>query len=157
MTEVARSTVVLRPVEDADLEALFEHQRDPISVAMAAFPAREREAFLAHWAKIRANPDNIIRTVVVDGSVAGNVGSWPAAAHQEIGYWFDRAYWGRGVATAAVREFLQVVPTRPLHAIVAVHNVGSIRVLEKCGFQRVEADRPIAADGIEEVELVLDA
>jgi RimJ/RimL family protein N-acetyltransferase len=42
-----------------------------------------------------------------------------------------------------------------------VHNVGSIRVLEKCGFRPVEVDgephATVGADGIEEVLLVLDA
>ena len=45
----------------------------------------------------------------------------------------------REVEEAALREFLAHETTRPLHAFVAVQNVGSIRVLERCGFQRVVA------------------
>jgi RimJ/RimL family protein N-acetyltransferase len=52
------------------------------------------------------------------------------------------------------------VRERPLHAYVATSNVGSIRVLEKCGFRRlpVDAQAPAsnARDGIEEAVLVLE-
>ena len=40
---------VLREVLVSDLDAFFEHQRDPEATRMAAFPARDREAFDAHW------------------------------------------------------------------------------------------------------------
>ena len=53
-----------------------------------------------------------------------------------MGYWIGREYWGRGVATAALRSLLEVIPERPLHPLVAAGNAGSIRVLEKCGFVR---------------------
>jgi RimJ/RimL family protein N-acetyltransferase len=48
--------------------------------------------------------------------------------------WIGRDHWGNGYATAALRAFLDVEHRRPLHAHVADHNVGSRRVLEKCGF-----------------------
>ena len=50
------------------------------------------------------------------------------------------------------------VSTRPLYAHVATHNVGSIRVLQKCGFERdrvQEAHAPHPEDGIEEFVFVL--
>ncbi len=53
-----------------------------------------------------------------------------------FGYWIGREYWGKGIASAALADFLDVVEDRPLHARVAKHNAGSIRVLEKCGFAR---------------------
>ena len=43
---------------------------------------------------------------------------------------------GPGLATRALAEFVEDLP-RPLHAWVAGSNVGSIRVLEKCGFVAV--------------------
>ena len=126
--------VSLRPVIADDLPAFFEHQRDPIAVAMAAFPAREREAHMAHWAKIMADPANLLRTIDLDGEVAGNMVSWRATNHREVGYWLGREYWGRGIATRALQLFLVEEKTRPLFAHVARHNVGSRRVLEKCNF-----------------------
>jgi RimJ/RimL family protein N-acetyltransferase len=124
----------LREVEPGDLPLFFAHQQDGVAAAMAAFPSRDRAAFDAHWAKILADPANMVRTVVVDGEVAGNVCSFTRDGLREVGYWIDRAFWGRGVATAALTAYLRVERTRPLYAGVAKHNAASLRVLHKCGF-----------------------
>jgi len=128
---------VLRDVREDDLEVFFEQQREPEGVAMALFPARERQAFDAHWRRILATDSLVVRTIEVDGEVAGNVGSWEQDGRQLVGYWLGREFWGRGLATAAVAEFVQELDVRPLHAWVASSNLGSIRVLEKCGFVQV--------------------
>ena len=74
----------------------------------------------------------------VDGAVAGNIVSWEHDGERDVGYWIGREHWGEGVATAALGAFLTSSRTRPLFAHVAAHNVGSIRVLEKCGFALVD-------------------
>jgi len=157
----AQGHVRIREVEDADLDAFYEHQRDPEAVRMAAFPARDREAFMAHWARIRADDTCIVQAIEVDGRVAGNIGIWEQSGRHLVGYWIDRQDWGRGIATAALTLCLGKVTTRPLHAHVAVANVGSIRVLEKCGFRRLPDDDPealtIGEDGVEEFLLVLES
>jgi RimJ/RimL family protein N-acetyltransferase len=127
--------IQLRNVEPADLPLFFEHQRDPIAVAMVAFNSRDWAAFEHHWAKILADDSLGKKTVLVDGDVAGNICSWTAEGKREVGYWLDRAFWGRGVATEALSAFLGIEPIRPLYAGVAKHNVASIRVLQKCGFK----------------------
>ncbi len=162
MSAIDRVTPVvsLRSVEDRDVEVFFEHQADPLAVEMAAFPARDEEQFAAHWAKIRADDSLVVRTIVADGVVAGNIGSWPDDGQQLLGYWIGREHWGRGVATQALALLAREVPVRPLYAHVAAHNVGSIRVLEKCGFRRdraEEAKAPGPDDGIQELVFVLDA
>jgi len=126
---------------------------------MAAFPARDKDRFAAHWAKVRADDTNVLRTIVADGMVAGHIGSWLQDGQQLIGYWVGREYWGHGVATQAVALLVDEVAIRPLYAHVAVHNAGSIRVLEKCGFRRdrvEEATTPAPDDGIEELVFVLN-
>jgi RimJ/RimL family protein N-acetyltransferase len=151
--------VCLRSVEDHDLDVFFANQMDPKAVGLAASPARDRDQFVAHWAKIRADDTAVLRTIVADGVVAGNVVSWQRDGQRLLGYWIGREYWGRGIATEALAQFLDVVSTRPLFAHVAVHNAGSIRVLEKCGFWRdhgLEAAAPAPEDGIEEFIFVLD-
>ena len=101
---------------------------------MVAFHSRDRDAFDQHWAKLLADETLLKKTIVVDGQIAGNIGSWTSEGKREVGYWIDRAFWGRGVATDALSAFLCLEPTRPLYAGVAKHNVASIRVLQKCGF-----------------------
>jgi RimJ/RimL family protein N-acetyltransferase len=127
---------VLRDVREDDLDVFFEQQREPEGVAMAVFPAREREAFDAHWRRVLADDSNVVRAIEVDGEVAGNIGSWEQDGRRLVGYWIGREFWGRGIATSALSE-LAAELGRPLHAWVASSNLGSIRVLEKCGFVQV--------------------
>src|SRR3954447_16816792 len=150
--------VSLRSVEDHDIDVFFDHQADPQAVEMAAFPARDKAEFAEHWAKVRADETLVARTIVADGMVSGNIGSWRDNGQQLLGYWLGRESWGRGVATQALARFVDELSIRPLYAHVAVHNVGSIRVLEKCGFRRdraQEAKAPASDDGIEELIFVL--
>jgi RimJ/RimL family protein N-acetyltransferase len=129
---------VLRDVAESDLDAFFEQQADPEAAAMAVFPARDREAFDAHWRRVLADDSNVVRTIVDEGAVAGNIGCWEQDGRRFVGYWLGREFWGRGLATTALAELAAEIPERPLHAWVAASNVGSIRVLEKCGFVEVE-------------------
>ena len=131
---VAPPQVSLREVRVSDLPVLFEHQLDPEATRMAAFPSRDRDAFMAHWAKIMASPSCALRTILCDGSVAGNIVAWTAGPDRCVGYWIGREFWGRGVASAALVQFLQYETTRPLTSHVVKQNVASIRVLEKAGF-----------------------
>jgi RimJ/RimL family protein N-acetyltransferase len=128
---------VLRDVVESDLDAFYEHQREPEANEMAVFPARDRAAFDAHWQRVFANDSAITKTIVSDGEVAGNIGSWEQDGQRFVGYWIGRDFWGKGVATRALREFVAEVTERPLHAWVAAGNAGSIRVLEKCGFVQI--------------------
>jgi len=106
-----KTEVLLRDVEPDDLPIFFEHQRDPVAVAMVVFGSRDKAEFDEHWAKILA-----------DDAVC------------EVGCWIDHALWGRGIASAALCAFLCLEQSRPLYAGVAPHNIASIRVLQKCGF-----------------------
>ena len=126
--------VLLRPVDVGDLDALYEHQADLEATTMAGFPARDRPAFDAHWAKVLELPDVRPLAVVADGALFGYVGAYDFEGHREIGYWLGRQAWGRGIATAAVRLLLENENTRPINAGVAPHNRASVRALEKCGF-----------------------
>jgi RimJ/RimL family protein N-acetyltransferase len=152
-TNPEMNEVLLRNIEPNDLPIFYEQQLDPDATRMAAFPARDRASFDAHWERnILGNPDAITQTILVDGEVAGNIGSWRQNGVRLVGYWIGREYWGKGVATRALAAFLRLMTDRPLHAHVAKHNVGSIRVLEKCGFS-LEQRGEVASDGV--VELVL--
>lgn len=135
--------VLLRAVVDTDVEAFYEHQADPAATALAAFPFRDRETFFRHWRDSVAQDNVVKRTVTYGDAVAGYVACFAKDDLRLVGYWLDRAFWGRGIATAALSAFLDVVRDRPLHAFVAKSNAPSIRVLEKCGFERLDpSDAP---------------
>ena len=142
--------VILRDVSESDLPVFFEQQLDPEATRMAAFPARDRKAFMAHWTRILADETVITKTVLFDGQVAGNVVTFVHSGEREVGYWIGKEYWGKGVATQALSMFLDQIETRPLFAHVARHNIASIRVLQKCGFR-------ISGEETEELILKLDA
>ncbi|MDQ0841985.1 GNAT family N-acetyltransferase [Streptomyces sp. V1I6] len=150
--------VILREVQDSDLPVFFRHMSDPESNRMAAFTSEDptdRAAFDAHWARIRAS-DAVIRTVLADGEVVGHTAVYGPPEEREVTYVIDRAHWGRGIATLALRALLEVVPARPLHARAAADNAGSVRVLRKCGFVVTGHDRGFAnARGEETDEVVL--
>ncbi|MEV4756622.1 GNAT family protein [Micromonospora sp. NPDC049559] len=129
--------VRLREVERPDLELFFEQEHDPEAVRRSNFPPRERERFMTHWAtKVLGDPTVFVQTVTVDGEVAGNVVAWWAEDRRFIGYWLGRAYWGRGIGTRALELFLAREKARPLHADPYVGNTGSVRLLERVGFER---------------------
>lgn len=152
--------VRLRDVTEDDLPIFFEHQRDPDATRMAAFPARDRDAFMAHWGRIMANPAALVQTILVGAQVVGNVGSWETDGRRLVSYWIGKEWWGRGVASAGLAAFLERVPVRPLYAHVAKENIGSIRVLEKCGFALcigLTEMLPAPSDGVEELVFGLGA
>lgn len=147
-------TVALGAVGNGDVEVFFEQQLDLDAVRMAAVRSRDRAAHEAHWDAILRDADVVCRTVLVDGRVAGHVVSWNKDGRRAVGYWLGRDYWGRGVATSALRQFLGQLTSRPLFAYVAAHNVASQRVLEKCGFRFAARYGP-GDDGIEELVMEL--
>ena len=135
----------------------YEQQLDPESTRMAAFPAREEWTdFLAHWRKVLGDPTCCKQAIMWNGQVAGNIGSWPQDGVRLVGYWIGKEHWGKGVATRALAALLHLVTERPLHAHVAKHNAGSIRVLEKCGFslEHEESDE-VAGKDVAELVFVL--
>lgn len=124
----------LRPVQPGDLPRMYDLQLDPESNRMAVTIPRTREAFDSHWAKLLDDPGNIARAVLVGQALVGYISCFPMDARDHVGYWIDRAYWGRGIASRALHLLLQEVAKRPLVATAATSNRASLRVLQKCGF-----------------------
>lgn len=148
----------LRPVAASDLDTFFEHQRDPVALRVGTLTSRDRAEFDAHWARILADPVGILRTVESEGAVVGYVGSFVREGLREVAYWYGREHWGKGIATAALREFLAEVHERPLFARVTVDHTASRRVLEKVGFfiEARESTVESSGDQVEEFLLRLD-
>ncbi|MEZ3180546.1 GNAT family N-acetyltransferase [Streptomyces pimonensis] len=154
--------IALRPVHDSDLPVLYRQLNDPEALRMAAFTPEDpadRDRFDAHWAHLRSSPGIVVRTVLGDGDVVGHASVYGEAGEREVTYWVDRAHWGKGIATAALRALLAEVGERPLYARVAADNAASRRVLERCGFEvsgRAAAYAPARGAEVDELVLALD-
>ena len=122
---------------------------------MAAFTTRDpsdKNAFAAHWTRILADDTVTIKTILIDGRVAGHIAQFERFGEPEVTYWIGKEYWGKGVATEALSEFLRDVKMRPLYARAAKDNFASIRVLEKCGFTICDCETGFANARGEEIE-----
>lgn len=92
---------------------------------------------MTHWVtKILGDPTVFVQAVTVDGETAGSVVAWWHEDKRFIGYWFGRRFWGRGIGTKALELFLRREKIRPLYADPFSGNRGSVRLLEKFGFER---------------------
>jgi RimJ/RimL family protein N-acetyltransferase len=150
--------ITLRNVNQDDLPIFYEQQLDMEATQMAAFPSREKEAFMTHWkTKVLANETGMVKTILFDQQVAGNIVSYEMGDQREIGYWLGKEFWGKSIASESLKQFLGQEVRRPLFAHVAKHNIGSRRVLEKCGFVIIGEDKvPFEDREVEEFILKLD-
>jgi RimJ/RimL family protein N-acetyltransferase len=147
--------VLLRDVIKDDLLIFFEQQLDTTANFMAAFTSKDpsdKIAFKAHWEKILNNETIIKKTVIYSGNVAGHVSCFEQFGEREVSYWIGREYWGKGVTTEALSQFLDCITIRPLYARAAKDNIASIRVLEKCGFEIKGEDKGYSNSRAEDVE-----
>ena len=146
--------VRLRGVVDADRDLIRAIEDEPAGNAMAQVFARTDAQLAVHWDRVLNDP--AVLTFVIEYEQAGDwcsvgfvtsfVTPVPLASDRDqgdarrrcIGYRIGQAWWGRGIATRALRLFLEdSMFERPLWAIVAATNDASLRVLSKCGFDVV--------------------
>lgn len=149
----------LREVIETDILIFFEQELDPEANFMAAFTAKDPtnlEAFTVHWSRILADTTVIIKTIVLDDRVAGSVLSYEDNGKTEVSYWLGKEFWGQGIATPALREFLaHVNQARPIYARAAKDNLRSLRVLQKCGFLVIGEAKGFANARCQEIEEML--
>lgn len=157
-TNPLEGAIQLRDTEEIDLPLYFDWQRDPVANQMAAFTAKDpndRNAFMAHWSKI-LNDDSVVKkTIVFEGRVVGSIAQFEMFGQPSVAYWIAREHWGQGFATEAVSQLLREVTIRPLYARAAKDNVGSLRVLEKCGFKVLRSEKGFAESRGREIEEVV--
>jgi RimJ/RimL family protein N-acetyltransferase len=147
--------VRLRNVEHEDLPIFFEQQLDAEANRMAAFTAKnphDRAAFDIHWRKILTDGTIRKQTILYGDEVAGHILQFQQFGKPEVSYWIGKVFWDKGIATQALQLLLQQISTRPLFARAAKDNTGSIRVLQKCGFEIVGEDKSFANGRGEETE-----
>lgn len=145
LKESTLAKITLRPVTEADLLILFQQQLDPEAAAMSAYPSKDRGEFMRHWEGILKNKNVTARTIIYKEKIAGHILCWKEGKYeQRVGYWVEKEFWRRGIASAALAELLAQVKIRPLFAEVANHNLASKRVLEKNGFEILDEGTKIS-------------
>lgn len=154
-TRLQDSNVRLRPSVVADLEHLFTIQLDEEANHLAAFTSKasnDKQAYLEKYTKLLNEPTVNQQTILVGENIAGSIAKFEIEGEAEITYWVDKKYWGKGIATTALREFLSIETARPILGRVAFDNYGSQKVLEKCGFIKIGMDKGFANARQAEIE-----
>lgn len=138
-----------------DLHALFQFQLDKEAIHLAAFTPKDpndKEAYLKKYTPFLSDPTINMFTIRSNNEIVGSVSKFIMDDEAEITYWIDRKFWGQGIATTALKDFLKMETTRPIRARVAFDNYGSQKVLEKCGFVRIGMDKGFANARQAEIE-----
>ncbi|NVJ68766.1 MAG: GNAT family N-acetyltransferase [Alphaproteobacteria bacterium] len=138
-----RGDVCLASPVDADYPVLFAHQ-DDAEARWKAGAGRVYES-VEHYKSFqeKAMENGAVRmTILHEGHVAGYIASFDRLGNREVSYWLGRDYWGKGIATRALEQFLQYLslPEEGLYARVMKDHPASARVLEKAGFEPVGED-----------------
>jgi ribosomal-protein-alanine N-acetyltransferase len=146
--------ITLYKTEVADLEIFFQFQLDPEAIHLAAFIAKDSDnkaAYIEKYSKFLTDPTINMKTITLDGAIVGSIAKFMMFDEAEITYWVDRKYWGKGIGAGALKIFLETETTRPIYGRAAFDNIGSQRVLEKCGFIKVGEDKGFANARQEEI------
>ena len=82
-----------------------------------------------------------MRTIKANEEIVGSIAKFFIENDAEITYWIDRKFWGQGIATTALQDFLKIEKIRPIYGRVAFDNYGSQKVLEKNGFVKIGKEK----------------
>ncbi len=139
--------IKLRPTEFSDLETLFQFQLDKEGGYLAAFmpiDPTDKSAYMNKYTKLLSDPTVNNQTIIIDNTIVGSIAKFIMFEEAELTYWIDRKFWGQGIASSALKEFLKIENSRPIFGRVAFDNFGSQKVLLKCGFIKTGTDKGFA-------------
>lgn len=155
INETNSSKIELRDTKKSDLEKLFIIQLDKEANFLAAFTSKnpeDKEEYINKWSRLLVNPDINIKTITQNNTILGSIAKYEMDGKAELTYWIDKAFWGLGIGTNALKKFLKLENHRPIFARVAFDNFGSQRVLEKCGFEKIGTEKGFANARGKEIE-----
>ncbi|CAK7270719.1 hypothetical protein SEPCBS119000_004233 [Sporothrix epigloea] len=166
---VRLANCILRPYRASDLEPLCAAANDPAIARYMrdAFPSPYTQEAGLQWLRIchveglppvtpaSSPPDVNFAICLLDGTFVGGAGLRALGTDgtdrytREIGYWVDRRFWGRGLATevaaglgrwalssAGRRLTSDGQPLQRIEAGVYAGNLASAKVLERAGYVR---------------------
>lgn len=139
--------IKLRQTNPKDLETLFEFQLDKEANYLAAFTSEnptDKEAYFEKWTKLLLNEKINAKTIFLGIEIVGIIAKFEMNGNAEVTYWIGKKFWGRGIATTALKKFLEIEKARPIYGRIAFNNFGSKRVLEHCGFSKIGTEKGFA-------------
>jgi RimJ/RimL family protein N-acetyltransferase len=145
--EIRLATCTLRPWRAGDEAAIARHanNRKVWLNLRDAFPHPYTRADAEAWVAANAGVEPVRNLAIeIGGEAAGSIGVSPFAdvyrRSAEIGYWLAEPMWGRGIMTealaAATENAFRALDLVRIQAAVFAWNPASMRVLEKCGYER---------------------
>lgn len=152
---MTNNTITLTETEKDDLNAFFQFQLDKEANYLAAFASKDpndKAAYIEKYAKFLTDPTINMRTIKINDEIVGSIAKFVMENDSEITYWIDREFWGQGIATTALKDFLKIEQIRPIYGRVAFDNYGSQKVLEKCGFAKIGKGKGFANARQTEIE-----
>ena len=152
---MTNNIITLTPTGIDDLNTLFQFQLDKEATYLAAFMATDstdKTAYIERYIKYLTDPTINNQTIKLNGNIVGSVAKFMMKDEAEITYWIDKKFWGKGIATSALKIFLNIEIVRPIYARSAFDNFGSQRVLTKCGFIQIGKDKGFANARQAEIE-----
>lgn len=152
---MTKPNITLTVTTKEDLNTLFEFQLDKEGSYLAAFMPKDtndKAAYIERFSNYLNDPTKNMRTIKLGDVIVGSIAKFVMENEAELTYWIDRKFWGQGIASAALNDFLKIETARPIYGRTAFDNYGSQKVLEKCGFVKVGTDKGFASARQEEVE-----
>ena len=134
----------LRPLKASDVDAFMTWGGDPKVTASLFWDAYTDRELAAQFLRDVAEKQPWFMAIIYEDQPVGAItldrGAGRAVIRAELGYVVAKKYWGKGIATQAVKLALQRGFTdlnlERIEALVAPENEASIRVLEKSGMER---------------------
>lgn len=134
--------VELRPVQLSDAATVYEawgrYPENFERLTVRTF--RSIEDAGQYLSALFLTPQSLAFHIASNSRIVGIVKAAVVGHRAQVGYVVHKPYWGKGVATEAVQQLTakleESAEISRIWATCALDNPGSMRVLEKCGFQR---------------------
>ena len=147
--------IELRERTETHVRIQYEKIRDPEIRAMIPMTDKTLDQAIADYEKtLLPDAASFGLTIYADGAYVGDVWCYCIDPEEEpnamVGYCLlEKTLWGRGIATEALKQFLEIAVPRfglkTVGGIAYCANRASLRVLEKNGFAKMEE---FAEDGV---------
>jgi len=153
-----KNEIELKDTTETDFDCLFSFQLDKEANYLAAFTSKDptdKIAYIEKWTRLLSDKTVNSKTIFLKSKIVGSIAKFEMEGKSEITYWIGKEYWGKGIASNALQQFLKTEKNRPIYGRVAFNNFGSQKVLEKCEFKKTGTKIGFANSRETEIEEII--